>query len=238
MTDQSTELTTEFAKELAKQIPVKEALSAPAHQTGQILEDIVKTIQLALVPLQVAGALQDRLRGFIDRSVRSVPEVNRVSPAPQILGPIIEGIRYEPEGTPIDEMFAKLLSSSMNSARVSEAHPAFPTIIRQLSSDEAQILVALKGQTFDHVYTRDYDNTKNLFYGPAKMEVDTLPRSKLRFPGNVSLYMEHLNNLGLAGIFQDGNQEALSDGGRQVGVRVRSKYRLTDFGASFVQACT
>jgi hypothetical protein len=112
MTDPGTDLTTEFAKELAKQFPIKEAFSAPAEQTGQILQDIVKTIQLALVPFQVAGALQDRLRGFIDRSVRAVPEKNRVSPPPQLLGPIIESIRYEPEGTALDEMFSKLLSAA------------------------------------------------------------------------------------------------------------------------------
>ena len=117
MTDPSMELTTEFAKELAKQIPVKDALAAPARQTGEILEDIVKTIQLALAPFQLAGALQDRLRSFIDQSVRAVPEENRVSPAPQILGPIIEGIRYEPADTPVDEMFSRLLSCSMNTAQ-------------------------------------------------------------------------------------------------------------------------
>jgi hypothetical protein len=52
----------------------------PARQVGQVLTDIVKTIQLALAPFQFLGASQDRLRAFIDRSVRRVP--NRVSPAP------------------------------------------------------------------------------------------------------------------------------------------------------------
>src|SRR6202048_4283773 len=113
MTDPHVDLTTEFAKELAKQIPVKDALVAPARQTGEILEDIVKTIQLALVPFQLAGALQDRLRSFIDRSVRAVPEEHRVSPSPQTLGPTLEGLRYEPADTPVDEMFSRLLSCSM-----------------------------------------------------------------------------------------------------------------------------
>jgi hypothetical protein len=47
----------EFAKELAKQFPVKAAyddvVSPPARQVGQVLTDVVKTIQLALAPLQV-----------------------------------------------------------------------------------------------------------------------------------------------------------------------------------------
>ena len=129
MTDPGTDLTVQFAKELAKQIPVRDALGAPARQTGQILEDIVKTIQLALVPVGLPARC-NRLRGFIDRSVRAVAEENRVSPAPQILGPIIEGIRYEPADTPIDEMFSRLLSCSMDSTQLNDAHPAFPLIIK------------------------------------------------------------------------------------------------------------
>ena len=245
MADEPKDPTTVFAEELAKQLPVKaayrDAVKPSAKQVGQLAQDIVKTIQLALAPLQFAGAYQDRLRAFIDRSVRNVPEANRVSPAPQILGPVVEGIRYEPEGTPIDEMFAKLLSCSMDSTKFDEAHPAYPTLIKQLSSDEARILTVLRSQQYDHVYTRDYNPSTALFYGAPKIEIDALPRDELVFPNNVPFYLQHLNNLGLAGIFQDGNQQALFEedgGGQQTGVRVRSKYRLTEFGAAFVRACT
>ncbi len=241
MSDTPKDPTTAFAEELAKQLPMKAAyrdvVKPAAKQTGQLAQDLIKTIQLALTPLQFAGAYQDRLRAFIDRSVRSVPEADRVSPAPQILGPIVEGIRYEPEGTPLDEMFSKLLSSSMNSVRLGEAHPAYPTIIRQLSSAEARILSALKGQQYDHVHTRTYNQATNLF-GAMTIEVDALPRDQLVFPDNVPLYMQHLDRLGLAGIFQVGNQEALFDGGKRTAVRVRSTYRLTEFGEAFVRACT
>jgi hypothetical protein len=228
--------------ELAKQLPVKavyrDAVKPAPKQTGQLGQDLIKTIQLALAPLQFAGAYQDRLRAFIDRSVRSVPEPDRVSPAPQILGPIVEGIRYEPKGTPLGEMFSKLLSSSMNSVRFGEAHPAYPTIIRQLSSDEARILSALKSQQYEHVHTGALKQATNLFYGPMTIEVDALPRDQLVFPDSVPFYMQHLDKLGLAEIYQVGNQEALFRGGQQTGVRVRSTYRLTEFGEAFVRACT
>jgi hypothetical protein len=132
-----TEPLQEFAKELAKQLPLKDAysdaLSPAAKQSSQLFTDIVKTVQLALAPLQLLGAYQDRLRDFIDNSVRRVPEEQRVSPPPQILGPILEGIQYEPEGTPIDQMFSELLSCSLDLRRVNEAHPAFPAIIKSLS---------------------------------------------------------------------------------------------------------
>jgi hypothetical protein len=236
------DITVEFAKEVAKQLPVKQiyddGLSPAVKQTGQFLIDLAKVVQLALVPIQFAAAYQDRVRSFIDRAVRAVPEGKQIAPPPQILGPVLEGIRYEPSDTPIDKMFQNLLSSSMNSERVTEAHPAFPMIIKQLSSDEAQILYSLKDRSYDYVHCRSFNSSTNLFYGPNQVEVDNFPRSNIHFANNMPFYMQHLDKLGLAGIFQQGNQEPIFTNGKQNGVRVRSKYLLTDFGQAFVQACS
>jgi Abortive infection alpha len=236
--------TAEFAKELARQIPIKavyqDVVAPAATQAGQLAADIVKTIQLALAPFQFLGAYQDRLRNFISTSVGRVPEPRRVSPAAQILGPIVEGVRYEPEGTPIDAMFSELLSRSMDSERVDEAHPSYPLIIKQLSSDEAKILSSLNGQQYDYVYSMPYDDKTRLFRPKDRvLEVDDLPKNDLRFPDNIPFYLEHLNQLGLAGIYQEGNQVPLyeSPPAKQIGVRVFSKYRLSPFGVRFVHAC-
>jgi hypothetical protein len=188
-----------LAEAIAKQVPVRDVyedgLSKPTKQTGELLTDIVKTLRLALFPVQALSALQDRYSKFIDRSIRQVPEQQRTPPAPQILGPVMEAIRYEPADTPIDEMFSELLSRAMDNERVNEAHPAYPFLIRQLSSDEARILAALFGRTYDRVHTSDYDRNTNLFSG-HKVEIDDLPRDNLDFPQNVSFYMTHLANLG------------------------------------------
>jgi hypothetical protein len=200
------------AEALAKQLPVPQlyddSLSPAAKQAGLILADIVKTLRLALVPFQLTGAAQDRIANFIERAVKRVPVKNRIPPVPQILGPSLEGIRYENADSPIDQMFSELLSRSMDSSRVDEAHPAYPVIIKQLSPDEARILTLLKGRTYRHVHTRDYDTKVNLFVGPLKI-VDDLPRESLTFPKRVGFYMEHLDRLGLAGVYQEGNQEPL-----------------------------
>jgi hypothetical protein len=213
------------------------ALAAPARQTGQILEDIVKTVQLALVPFQLGGALQDRLRGFIDRSVRAVPTANRVSPAPQILGPIIEGIRYEPAGTPIDEMFSRLLSCSMNDARLNDAHPAFPQIIKQISADEAIVLRKLADGAFSQVAHAEIDRVRNLFLAPV-IESDAIPRDGLRFPDNARLYIEHLHQLGLVEFNVTRSPEATMTGGQQTGSRTFGEHQLSRWGQQFVRACT
>jgi hypothetical protein len=233
-----TDLVKVFAKELARKFPVEEALAPAAKQTGLILSDLAKTIHLALAPFQFLGAYQDRLRDFIDNSVRRVPEAKRLPPALQILGPVIEGIRYEPEGTPIDAMFSELLSRSMDRDRVQEAHPAYPLIIKQLSADEAKILSRLQARAFDHVHTRAYDAQTIRFFGEPVIEVDELPRERLSFPSKIEFYFEHLSQLGLAGIFQESSEGVYGGNPRvQTGTRSRSKYRLTNFGQQFVKAC-
>lgn len=116
----------------------KEALSPAVKEAGKFLADVAKTIRLALAPFQLGAAYQDRLARFLREAVARVPEQKRIAPAPQILGPVLEGIRYEADDGPIDKMFSELLSRAVDEDRADEAHPAYPHIIRQLSPDEAK----------------------------------------------------------------------------------------------------
>lgn len=183
------------------------------------------------------AALQDRLRGLIDRSVRAVPEANRVSPAPQILGPIIEGIRYEPADTPIDQMFSRLLSCSMNVAQLNDAHPAFPQIIKQISADEAILLSKLADGPFSQVAHAEIDRARNLFR-PGVIESEGIPRDGLKFPDNARLYIEHLNRLGLIEFSTTRSPEATMTGDQQTGSRTFGEHQLSRWGRQFVRACT
>lgn len=244
---EGTDLAVAIATEVAKQIPVKDAyddaVKPGAKQIGSVMEDLTKTLHLVLAPFQLTAALQDRFRQYIDTSIRRVPEPNRITPPPQILGPVLEGIRYEPEGTPIDEMFSQLLTSSMDRERVHNAHPSFPLLIKQISSDEALLLHAMwsrfkEGGAIHQQYTRDYDAAKNVFTG-HHVEVDEIPRDGLIFPDNVEFYGQHLYALGLSAFYDSASQEPLYANGRsepQTGVRVFKELRLTDFGIKFMSA--
>jgi hypothetical protein len=231
----------EFAKELAKQLPVRaiyEDAAAPAtKQAGQLFQDIVKALQLALAPVQLLGAIQDRYRKFLDAAVRRVPEANRISPAPQIIGPVLEGVRYEPEGTPIDEMFSQLLSASMDSARVSDAHPSFPLIVRQLSADEARLLNAMFIAPKPLRLVQTFRLAQGLsFHGET--EIDELKIDGLMFAANVAMYRNHIQQLGLLHFSVERAMEPIMAGPVQTGGRNFLEYRLTDFGLQFMRACS
>lgn len=198
---------------------------------------------LVFAPLQITGALQDRLRNFIDKSIRRVPEEDRLPPPPQILGPVLEGIRYEAEESPIVDMFSGLLSASMDQKQAHNAHPAFSQIVKQLSSDEAILLNAMwellkrEGRSFRQQFTQPYDRTSNRF-GREKKEIDEIPREGLTFPENIEFYGQHLYALGITAFYDSENQQPLFDENStsQVGVRVFKELRFTDVGLKFMAA--
>jgi Abortive infection alpha len=242
------DLASAVATELVKQVPIKEVyqdgLSPAVQETGSALTDFVKTLRLALAPLQFTAALQDRYVQFLDRSVRRIPEDRRILPAPQILGPVLEAIKYEPDDTLITAMYNELLAKAFDRQTAEEAHPAFAPLIKQLSLDEAIILKIiyekyLLDDHYKYQFTDDYDQSTARF-GNRKVELDELPRDDLRNPNNLSIYLEHLDKLGLAAVLQFKNPEAIFGivaGARlQTGSRSFARYQLTAFGLAFMIA--
>lgn len=250
------DLATAIATEVAKNIPVKDAyddaLKPGAKQVGTLIEDLTKVILLGLAPVQFAAALQDRYRNFLDSAVRRVPEPNRVSPAPQILGPVLEGIKYEPEDSAISEMFSRLLSSSMDRNRVQNAHPAFSQIVRQLSQDEAVLLNSMwklwndENRSYRQQFTQDFDRERAAI-SKVTIEVDEVPKENLVFPENIEFYGQHLYALGITAFYDSDRQKPIWDDGEddngsidynrvQVGVRVFKELRFTDVGRKFMAA--
>ncbi|WP_426426153.1 Abi-alpha family protein [Bradyrhizobium genosp. A] len=97
-----------------------------------------------------------------------------MTPAPQTLGPIIEAFRHESEGTNIDAKFSELLSTSGHASRTKDAHPAFVTIVRALSSDEARLL---------HAVAEKQLGATNSLFAPPVIESVGLPAG-LAYPDN------------------------------------------------------
>ncbi|MGU3388520.1 DUF4393 domain-containing protein [Methylobacterium sp. D53M] len=133
-----------IATEIGKQVPVKQAYedvgSPAARQVGATLEDVVKCVRLLGFPIQWLAIQQDKFRERLERAKSQVPPERLMLPAPEVLGPILEGIRYHVDDTPITEMFEGLLARAMDNERAEEAHPAFIQIVKSLSPVEARIL--------------------------------------------------------------------------------------------------
>ena len=155
---------------------------------------------------------------------------------PQIAGSVLEGLRYLEEENIISELFVNLLARAIDKERVSEAHPAFASIISQLSPDEAVIIFYLnKEQRSFKQYSKYHQSTST--FDPREVVENSFPLNELVYPENYSMYMDHLHSLNIGGIWQYGNQESIIKNGIQIGVNIKSYAQLTDFGKLFSKAC-
>jgi Abortive infection alpha len=248
----------DIAKAIVERLPIKDIYDdvgkSSAKEIGNVAADLIKTLWLVLAPFQLSAAVQDRFAEFIDKSIRRVPEEQQIAPAPQILGPVLDGVKYEPEDTPIYEMFSQLLSRAMDRKHVSEAHPSYPLIIRQLSSDEAIILSHLSSYV-SVLFSRPNPNPNfSRLLQPELMIIEAIPiemRSKgivlleqkplgLLFQENFSFYLKHLKTLGLVTNSKRLYEQAVRNKCDLLENLIRKYHfiKLTHLGVGFVDACT
>jgi hypothetical protein len=214
---------------------------------------VVKALRLATCPIDLVAFSHDKLATFINRSLAKVPKEDLEKPQMEIIGPIIEGIKYQNESSILYEMFSELLTSSINKNRLGDVHPAFPGIIKQLSPDEAIILFFLKRRKYQSEITMDLDNESHKFVN-RKTTFDEFPINKLNYPYNMDAYMQHLDSLDLVqhvkmneeAIYSENEFEQsvvatgafyVSPARLQTGIRIFAERSLTAFGTMFAKVC-
>lgn len=228
--------------DIGKVIPITELyrdLAQPAtREVGEALGNAVKVSRFALAPVDYLATQHQRWKRYLERLAEKVPEERRVSAHPQLAGPVFAGLQYVEETGINAELFINLLARAIDRDRVSEAHPAFAQLICQLSPDEALILFYVKQRTFIHCQYSAYNKESNTFGSRTTIQ-NEFPVHELVFPENFGLYMDHLHSLSLAGIWQDGNQEAVMEGlpPHQTGVNIKNVITLESFGRMFAKSC-
>ncbi|MDD4652869.1 MAG: Abi-alpha family protein [Methanothrix sp.] len=218
-------------------------LSKPAKQAGELLEDSVQALRLALFPVQVAASLQEKFERMWLRAINAVPTERRISLQPQtipsllqMVGPIYERVKYMDENSVLYELFEELLARSIDNKRNPEAQPSFIHIISQLSRDEAIILLELRNNDFDLNISFGIEHETSRIID-KKIEFCNFPSEKLYFPEIIEMYFDHMDKLGLIG--QPKIEEKLIRDGslHHIGIKRCFKIHLSDFGDFFVNAC-
>ncbi len=204
--------------EILKAVPEKvvedaysDGVKATLQEASKIGVDALKTIRLALFPLQFAGALQDRLSSYINRAIRQVPPERRVAPVESLALPIAEKLRFQEESSRISDMYVNLLARAMDRDRAHEAHPAFLHIGSQMAPDEALLIEQLAPLEFATYMRlpdsesavrqadRDAAITASRLSEPQRAELSTwmIRPEHLRQPDLIYTYIEHLVSLGI-----------------------------------------
>lgn len=212
-----------------------DALSPGLKELGKVGVDLAKTARLLLAPLQIAATFQDRLERFLREMNDRVPESRRIEVAPEISGPAIESMRFLDESNALWGLFKEVLFKSADQKYVELVHPSFVQIIKQLTRDEALLLLKLDVDSFYQVYTQDLDRQENKFVN-RKTESSTIPVDELFSPESMGIYYSHLESLSLVR-WPVTKQDPIIVQGVQVGIRCFSEIHLTDFGKLFVSAC-
>jgi len=131
---------------LAKAIPVYEdAVQPAAKEIGKALGTVAKTVNVALAPISALIWGYDKMKDFVDNKVseklENTKEEDIVTPPPHIAGPALESLKYTGCIEELQDLYANLIASSMDKNTSRSAHPSFVEIIKQLSPDEAKLLV-------------------------------------------------------------------------------------------------
>lgn len=128
-----------------------EAVTPVAKKAGSTLSSIW-TIAFGGIDIYAEKTQLKRVHALsqfkaeLEQAVSSIPEENIIEPPLHIVGPSLEASKYYFENDKLRTMFAKLISASMNADTISQAHPSFVEIIKQLSTLDAMNLNLFKSQ--------------------------------------------------------------------------------------------
>jgi len=121
----------------------RDMLQPAARKLGEGLATVAEAVKIALAPLDAGIWGYEQIRQWLSLRVTQIHAdrgTTDIAPPPlSIAGPLVLHLVFAKDEPDLKELYASLLASAMDPSN-SVAHPAFVTIIQQLTSDEARIL--------------------------------------------------------------------------------------------------
>lgn len=90
------------------------------------------------------GADLEKFRQEVFESVEQIPKEKKVEPSFQITAQALENSKYCVTSETLRGMFAKLITGTMHADFEPLTHPSFPEMIKQMSENDAYMLMELK----------------------------------------------------------------------------------------------
>jgi hypothetical protein len=246
------DLALEAATALGAVVPeaYRDLLQPSAQELGRGLLLVAKAVNMALSPLGATvwgfEQIKDWLLATLTKKLSGVEPGDIVTPSKQIAGQVLVNLRFVEEEEELRDMYSSLLASAMDRNLRSKAHPAFATVIQQLSPEEAKILSELAKQPRDALIWSEQSEegvAKSQSIESAWLELFKVAGVGVTDQDSKS-FLDNLLRLRLLTVdlhstarfetrtsfFDDGHEVTLREGS------VREMY-LTDFGARFLESC-
>jgi len=137
---------TEFAKELTE--PINKLLVPIASSAGTTLQDAWELVfggfgtYVEKKRLSRTKSIEDFKESLVNKVV-SIPEDHIQEPPLSIVGPALDASKYYFEEEELREMFANLISATLDDRMNGDIHPSFTEIIKQMSPLDAQNLALI-----------------------------------------------------------------------------------------------
>lgn len=211
-----------------------DGLSNPTKETGKILSDLIKALRLFTAPIQLLASYQGRLEKYLNEVRDSVPKEKQIECPPSISGPVLEKLKYIEDENYLKNLYLNLLRRAIDKDRVNEAHPAFVTLIEQLSPDEALMLNTIRDEKI-RFELRYFSIIEVGDTSKPQIIRNDFPLEKLVFPENFEMYLDHLVFLNLVETRM--YNKVTQDDQEQKPVVESKLIKLTNFGDLFAKAC-
>jgi hypothetical protein len=217
----------------------KPAVSAAGSTLGRL-------VRLALSPIDLLAQGGERLMSAVERKLNGVPENRLLPPPATIAAPAALHYALLGDGedtSQLREMFENLLVSSMDTNTADTAHPAFVSIISQLTHDEAWILKSIDRDAYPYMEL----NGRRRIISLLGMNIGI--RESL-----LSVYISNLSRLGLiafhdgvAGLYENASPEFMALAEREFPdeqsriMQLRGEslltMQITALGKQFIASC-
>lgn len=128
---------------------VKNLTDHPTSNIGQTLGDIWFLVFGGISQAAEKRRLKyshdlEQFKAGLNESIEAIPPENLVEPDFQTVALALESSKYCVTSEDLRTMFTNLISGSMDKDYESKVHPSFPETLKQMSSNDAQLLQYLK----------------------------------------------------------------------------------------------
>ncbi len=241
-------------------MPGQPALSELGKTVG-LLWDSCVYLPAAIYSAKTRARLLPRLQYYLNK-IAAIEEQNLRAVPPEIGVPILERLSYVADDD-IADLFLNLLTTASCKETNNLAHPRFVNLIDSISPDEARILIQLKEEEKLWVLRSDSEDQPGVYLDLSDWAFSR--RAELKFPHNMTLYLDNLISLGILDVvakpgtvfqsqdlldpqeLQKRQEEGLPEFSEAaIAALVQmdrdsvivSHYTMTEFGRMFVNACT
>ena len=124
---------------------LKQPLQSSSNAITTLVDFFHNTV---LYPMQQYNLYaKDKLQNYaneLENRAKAIPSENLVNSRVNILGPTIDGLKYNLDEEYIKEMFTNILVSDMDKSKRSRVLPSYIEIVKQLSKEDVEFLLLLK----------------------------------------------------------------------------------------------